>query len=107
MKLLFVCNANLNRSPTFENYFKKNFPQHETRSAGIYYGYPYQLNEELMEWADKIFVMDQSQKKHMYYRYAMHRKKVEVVGISDEYDPDEINLIELIDFWLSDKNIEK
>lgn len=102
MKILFVCNANLNRSPTFEKYFKKHLPQHEAKSAGIYYGYPHQLNEELMEWADKVFVMDYSQKKHIFYRYRSHYNKVEVIGISDEYDPDDKPLLDLIDFWLKE-----
>lgn len=102
MKLLFVCNSNLNRSPTFEKHLKKRFPKYEIKSAGIYYGYPYQLNEELMEWADKVFVMDLSQKKHIFYRYRTQYKKVEVVGISDEYDPDDIALLDLIDFWLTE-----
>ena len=100
MKLLFCCAANLNRSPTFEDYFKKNHPEYEVRSAGIYAGYPYQVNEELCEWADIIYVMDLSQTMHFHYKYPDHFQKVRTIGISDQYDRNDIELIHLIEFWL-------
>ena len=97
-RILFVCNANLNRSPTFERYFK-DFPGLEVRSSGTHYGYPYRLNAELLEWADKVFVMDLSQEKFIADNYPLHLEKVNVVGISDQYDTDSPQLIELIEYW--------
>lgn len=100
MKLLFVCMCNLNRSPTFAKWFKKNMPQHESRSAGTYGGYPYMLNRELMKWADKVIVMDYSQKLFIRKKYGEFIKKVWIVGISDQYNPDDPDLIELIELWV-------
>ncbi|MBD3229617.1 MAG: hypothetical protein GF329_15660 [Candidatus Lokiarchaeota archaeon] len=54
MKLLFVCTANHDRSPTAEQLFKEN---HETKSAGIIKWSPTILNKDLIDWADKIFCM--------------------------------------------------
>ena len=98
-KILFVCACNLNRSPTFEHYFKKNHPELEVRSAGTLYGYPDMVDEKLLKWANKVYVMDLSQAKFIYDRYREFMKKVEVVGISDQYDPDDEALIVLIRFW--------
>jgi len=100
-KILFVCSANLNRSPTFEKYFKKILPKKdwEVRSAGIWHGVLYQVNEEILEWADKVFVMDMSHYFFIFKHYYEYIDKVVVVGISDEYNPDEDKLIELIEFW--------
>ncbi len=103
INILFVCNANVNRSPTFEKFFKKFYPKYDTRSAGTYVGYPHILNEKLMEWADKVFVMDLSQASHIKHNYPELYKKVEVVGISDQYDPDEPVLINLIEFWIGER----
>jgi len=107
IKILFVCNGNAQRSPTFEKYFKK--PEFKTaydvRSSGIYSGYPYMVNQETVDWADKIYVMDLEQYKHIYRHYNEFKSKLEIVGISDQYMPDDPELIELIDFWF--KGIKK
>jgi len=59
--LLFVCEGNAQRSPTFEIWFKKNKPQYNVKSTGTAYGYPERLNKEILEWADRIFLMDLEQ----------------------------------------------
>ena len=105
MKLLFVCAANTQRSPTFEAYFKKNHPEYEVMSAGVYAGFPNQVNEEICEWADLIYVMDLSQTMFFYEKYPHHVQKVRTIGISDQYDRDDPELIRLIEFWL--KNIAR
>jgi len=97
-KILFVCNGNTQRSPTFEKFFKA--PQfaavYDVRSAGIYSGYPYMVNQEVIDWADCIYVMDLEQYKHIYQHYNVVSK---MIGVSDQYMPDSEELIELIDFW--------
>lgn len=100
-KLLFVCNANTIRSPTFERWFKKNKPEFEVRSCGTHYGYPYQLTEENLLWADTVFVMDISQTKFIHERFPSLVNKVKIIGISDQYDPDEPELIRLINYWFN------
>lgn len=99
MKILFVCAANAQRSPTFEDWFKKNKPQYDVASAGIYYGYPNQVNEEILAWADKIFLMDLSQEIFIKYRYPEFLHKCEIIGCSDQYSRDSSELKELIWYW--------
>ena len=52
MKLLFVCNQNMNRIRMAEEIFKDAY---KTRSAGLYNDKP--LKKEGMEWADVIIVI--------------------------------------------------
>lgn len=54
-KLLFVCMANVDRSPTAEWHFKKEY---DTKSCGIAYYAATPITEELIDWADKIFCME-------------------------------------------------
>lgn len=98
-KLLFVCMGNLNRSPTFERWFKKNRPQYEVKSTGTAYNPTGIQRGILFTWADKIFVMDLSQEMYIAQYYPKHISKVEVIGISDQYDPDEHELILLVQYW--------
>ena len=106
MKILFVCSANINRSPTCARVFKEYFKDDkklEVKSAGIFAGNPLQFNEELAKWADKIFVMDLSHFKFMYEKYANYFYKVEMMGIGDIYNRDEEELVDLIKWWI-DRN---
>lgn len=100
MKVLVVCNCNINRSPTVEKWIKET-TNHEVRSAGIYHGYPYQVNEELLDWSDLILVMDLSQSKFIKERFNVSLEKIKMIGISDQYEPDSPELIDLLEFWFS------
>ncbi len=67
MNILFVCSANVNRSKAFEREFKellKNQKEVKIRSSGIYSysGYGYKLDEKILKWADRVFVMTQAHK---------------------------------------------
>ncbi len=105
MKILFICAANAQRSPSFENWFKENKPQYEIRSAGIYFGYPYQVNEEILLWADKIYLMDLSQEMHISRKYPEFLNKCEIIGCSDQYSRDSPEIKELIYYWAKKKNL--
>lgn len=113
MKILFVCSANCNRSIAFEREFKKliikskKFEDWEVRSCGIWYGYPYQLNKKLMEWADIVYVMDLSHKVWINKHFLKHLHKVKVIGISDQYDVDDVELQELFNYWIKLENIDE
>lgn len=98
-KLLFVCAGNASRSPSFEHWFKENRPQYEVRSAGIYHGYPYQVNSEILNWADKIYLMDLSQEIFISRRYPEFLDRCEVMGVSDQYVPDSPDIKEIIWYW--------
>ena len=102
-KLLFVCMANINRSPSFQRFFEKKYPKYQVKSAGIYYGYPDVLNDELLKWADKVYVMDLEQEIFIAKHYPDCLNKVEVIGVSDQYNPDDDKLIEIIEYWISKK----
>ena len=99
MKVLFVCESNLNRSPTFFKWFSEFRPEHKYESAGTLYGYPNTLDEELLDWADLVVVMDMSQFKYININFEEYMDKVVVAGISDQYDVDDDGLIEIIKWW--------
>ena len=104
LKLLFVCNSNVCRSRTFANYFKKNYPQIRVDSAGTHESADNMLTELRMTWADQIFVMDLEQAMYIHEKHPHHYDKVEIIGVSDQYDPGEPKLIDLIQFWLRQRN---
>lgn len=108
MKLLFVCQANAQRSPTFEKWFRENKPEYEVRSAGTHYGYPYSLatspEKDTLEWADLIFVMDMLQHKWIFTHYPKYLYKTKIVGISDQFERESEELYNLIEYWIT--NIE-
>ena len=105
MKLLFVCNGNACRSPSFERWFKEHKPQYDIRSAGLYAGYPYQVNADILKWADKIFVMDITQEKFISERYGEYLYKCEVIGVVDKYIPDSPEIKELIWYFAKKKGL--
>ena len=104
-KILFVCAANAQRSPTFANYFEENMKDYAIASAGIYHGYPNQVNEEILDWADKIFVMDISQEMFIARRYPEFLNKVEIIGVSDQYSRDSPELKEIIRYWIKKRGL--
>lgn len=103
-KILFVCSANFNRSPTAELWFKWLKPENNYYSAGTSkfacrkYGGKY-INESVLENADRIICMETSNKKEIEKKYGdKFNKKMEVVGIKDEFSFLDIQLIfEIID----------
>ncbi len=105
MNLLFVCMCNLNRSPTFENYFKKHHKEYNVKSAGIYGHGPATLTPDLMSWADKIYTMDVEQEIHIKKFFKAHYHKVHTLGISDQYNPDEPKLREIIGWLVHTKKL--
>jgi len=96
-RVLFVCQCNLNRSPTFERYFAKEHPGYEFRSAGISYGYPYQFDQDIINWAQIIFFMELKQLDTVMKnpKYKFHQP-IFALNIEDIYDPDDPELIKLI-----------
>lgn len=82
MKVLFVCNQNKHRSVTAQEIFSDIF---ETKSAGLYNGTL--INKELMDWADIIYVMDETQRKEIGLRFPKQylQKKIISLEIPDIY----------------------
>ncbi len=101
MNILFVCEYNLNRSPFFKDWFKKNRPQYNVRSCGTSYGYLDKLSKELLEWADKVYVMDIEQEMSIKRRFPDFMNKIEIIGVSDGTP----NLYKIIEYWVEKKEL--
>jgi predicted protein tyrosine phosphatase len=61
--ILFVCTANVDRSRTAEDLYRDD-PRFEVRSAGTAPFAKTPLTRELMQWADRIFVMCEREDRH-------------------------------------------
>jgi len=85
-KLLFVCSANMDRSPTAERLFSDD-ERYEVRSAGVMYYARTQISEELIEWADKIFVMEPVHEWKLRDRWPelTEAKEIYCLKIADDY----------------------
>lgn len=88
-KLLFVCTANVSRSPMAAHLFD-GAARFEARSAGTDGGTwgRTQVTQDLVDWADRIFVMSEED-GHLSFlreRFDLGGKPVEVLGVANDYD---------------------
>ena len=74
-KLLFVCSANMMRSPTAEDLFKGS-QKYATKSAGILPTATVRVIQDHIDWADRIFVMSEKEDGHLTYL----RKNFDILG---------------------------
>lgn len=86
LNLLFICSRNQWRSPTAEILFKNN-PNHHARSAGTSAAARVRVNEKMLNWADRIFVMERRHKQLLVLRFpdVLSEKTIIVLDIEDEY----------------------
>jgi len=94
-KVLFVCTANLDRSPTAEHLFNGWEGRWEAKSAGIrpsFGGNP--LSQELVDWADLILAMEPVHSQFIRVNYKCDPNRVHVLGVSDLYLRDDPELIQ-------------
>jgi len=92
-KALFVCTANLQRSPTAEDVFQGWKGVWEAKSAGIMPdpgGNP--LSQELIDWADVIIVMEQLHSQYIRAHFQRVAGKICVLSIADRYFRDDPKL---------------
>jgi len=96
-KILFVCSQNKLRSPTGEAVFA-NDPELDVRSAGLNNDAEIPLGAEDVEWADIIFVMEQTHKKKLRKRHKeiLKSQRVVCLGIPDNYDYMDKKLINIL-----------
>jgi predicted protein tyrosine phosphatase len=110
---LFVCEGNTNRSPTFERFINASFSRIEAKSCGTRCeATPFipttQIDTDLLEWADTVWCMDLTQVRFINYMYGNeYNDKIKIVGILDEFYPDEYALVKLIEFWLKFINVKQ
>ena len=86
-RILFICNANINRSKTAEIIFKEKY---ETKSAGFYCeetNNTKKISRELIEWADIIIVFEEDHILHIkeHYPKAYLTKTIINLEIPDIY----------------------
>ena len=100
--ILFVCSANKQRSKTGEDYFSGHYPDLNFQSAGTNFKVCQKegtnpLTEELLIWADIIFVMENSHSKLIKeFTSNKYGNKIIVLSIEDKYNYFQPELIEIL-----------
>jgi predicted protein tyrosine phosphatase len=96
-RVLFLCSRNRLRSPSAEQVFAA-WPNLETDSAGLAEDADTPLSIEQLDWAELIMVMEPAHRRRLLNRHRAHLngKRVVVLGIRDEYDFMQPELVELL-----------
>ncbi len=102
-QLLFVCSRNRWRSPTAAAMFKHS-DRYVARSAGVSDKARIRLTSNLINWADKIFVME---KRHaaiiqQNFPYLRSDRSIITLHISDDYQYMDPELIEILESRLGE-----
>jgi predicted protein tyrosine phosphatase len=86
VRALFVCEGNRHRGPTAERLYAAT-PGVEARSAGLSALARVELTEELLAWADVVFVMETRLEKLIRKRFAraVEGKQLVCVAVPDDY----------------------
>jgi len=97
--VLFVCSANIQRSVTGAELFSR-CPDIETKSAGTNaMGDRTQVSQELVDWADVVFVMNEENEGHVSFlreNFDLTGKQVNNLEIKDRYFVNEPELKRLL-----------
>ena len=104
-KILFICERNEQRSPSFEAWFKENKPGYDVKSTGTAMGYPEMVNRDLLEWADRVFLMDLEQEIFIKREFPEFLHKTEIIGCSDQYAGGSEELSRLIKYWANKRGL--
>ena len=98
MNILFLCTANSERSPTAERLLKDS-EKYTAASAGVHPAAYRVVTQELVNWADKIFVMSERGDSHITFLRQLadiSRKEVHDLDIPDIFprgDPELENIL--------------
>lgn len=97
MNLLFICTANKLRSATAETVFGE-YEGIEAIGAGTDKGAPTTVSSDLIEWADVIFVMEQTHKSKVkrLFQSLLKNKRLIRLDIPDNYEYMQEELIKLL-----------
>ncbi len=97
MNILFVCSRNQWRSPTAEAVYR-DVEGINARSAGTAAAARVRVNEQHLQWADLIMVMEDHHKKRLLqdYRDVLQGKDIIVLNIPDEYAYMDAELVALL-----------
>jgi len=99
-KILFVCTANIDRSPTAEDLLKGK-DGFEVISVGTWAKARKSISENLIDWADLILVMEERHKEAVLTLKPESEKKIIVLDIPDVYLRDDLKLVKLLKTKLS------
>ena len=96
-RVLFVCSQNRLRSPTAEQVFA-TYSGIECVSAGTNSDAENLLTDELVAWADLIFVMEKSNRNKLQSKFRRNLKDQRVIclNIPDEYEYMDADLVRLL-----------
>ena len=112
-KILFVCTANRYRSRTSHELFENN-PNLDVKSCGciefyvrdtkrFYWDKAQTISQELLEDADKIYVMEKFHLEHISNNFGdMFEHKITNLNIDDIYEHNDPELIEILKEKLND-----
>jgi predicted protein tyrosine phosphatase len=102
-KILFVCSANVDRSKTVKDHFSAKHTEMAFRSSGTNKSICFQegtnyLDEEYLEWADTIYVMERKHLKAIQsFSKLKQGNKIKVLDIPDHYKYGDPELIKELD----------
>lgn len=99
-RVLFVCTANMDRSPTAEALFKRK-GGFEAKSAGTWMYARRRISRDLVEWADLIFAMENHHRDAILSVCPEAEKKTIVLDIPDIYPRNDPDLIRILKTKLS------
>jgi predicted protein tyrosine phosphatase len=99
-KVLFVCTANIDRSPTAEGLLR-HMNGFEVQSAGTWLHARRRITEELISWADIVFVMERYHKEFLLDLDPLAENKIVVLDIPDIYRRNDTELIRILKDKLS------
>ena len=97
IRVLFVCHQNRRRSATAERVFCKRTDL-DVRSAGIGRDALVRVNERMLDWANRIFVMEERHRQELEQLFPGHAalSRVICLEIPDDYaflDPELVALL--------------
>jgi predicted protein tyrosine phosphatase len=96
-KVLFVCTANLQRSPTAETMFQGWKGIWIAKSAGIMPDPTRNpLTQELIDWANVIIVMEPIHSHYITSHFQCNPDKIRLLNIPDRYFRDDPELMTLL-----------
>ena len=96
-RVLFVCSMNRLRSPTAEQVFADH-PGVECESAGLNNDADNPVSDELVAWAELIFVMEKSHRAKLSKRFrkSLGSRRIVCLDIPDNYDFMDPELVTLL-----------
>ncbi|HVL66463.1 MAG TPA: hypothetical protein VM364_04285 [Vicinamibacterales bacterium] len=96
--VLFVCKLNRSRSATAERLFCKR-PDLDVRSAGTEDSALVRVNQRMLDWAEKIFIMDATQAEALEQMFPGHPSlgRMVCLDIPDDFTFLQPELVQLLE----------